>query len=107
MQVVTPTSKATTPLRIDFLNLDDVMARHRIQYEKVGIRCIVEYPDNATSQLVERFHTGSNKIRFLRNAVLGKDWTTTSLKNICTSQYSFDQLVLAQNDSIQLEKGIK
>ena len=70
---------------IDSLMFYDFMARHRIQDEKEGLRRIVEYLNNITPQLVEGFHTESNKLRYLRSAVLGKKWATTPLKSISTA----------------------
>ena len=78
----------------------------QMQNEKNVPRSIVEYLNNITPQLVEGFHTESNKIRYLRNAVLGKKCVATPLKNISTAQYTFDQLVMALNESIPLEKEI-
>ena len=53
------------------------------------------------------FLTESDKIRYLRNVVIGKKWATKPLKNISTVQYNFDQLVMALNKSIQLEREIQ
>ena len=76
------------------------MACHQIRDEKEGLRLIVKCLKNITPRLVEGLHTESNKIRYLRNAVLGKKWETTPLKNISTAQHIFDQLVMALNESI-------
>ena len=35
---------------------------------------MVEYLNNITAKLMDVFHTESNKIRSLRNAVLGQNW---------------------------------
>ena len=67
---------------------------------------MVEYLNNITPQLVDGFHTESNKIKYLHDAVLGKKWANTPLNNISTTQYNFDQLVLALNKSIQPEREI-
>ena len=56
---------------------------------------------------MDGFYTELNKIMYLRNAVLGKKWETTPLKNISLAQYNFNQLVLAQNESIRLEIEIQ
>ena len=56
---------------------------------------------------MDGFHTEPNKIRYLRNSVLDKKWATISLKNISTNQYNFDKLVMALNESIQLEHEIE
>ena len=66
----------------------------------------VEYLNKITPQLVDGFHTGSNKRRRLRNAVLGMKRTAAPLKNISTTQYNFDQIVMALNASIQREHEI-
>ena len=52
-------------------------------------------------------HTELNKIRCLLNAVLGKKWATTPLKNIPTAQYNLDRLIMALNESIQPEREIQ
>ena len=36
--------------------------------------------------------------------MLGEQWATTSLNNISSAQYTFDQLVMALNESINLER---
>ena len=61
---------------------------------------MVEYLNNITPHAVDGFHTELNKIRYLRNAVLGKKWEATSLKSISTLQYNFDQLVMKLKESI-------
>ena len=87
----------------DSLNFDEFMVHHQIQDEKRYLRRMVEYLNNITPQLVDGFHTESNNVRYLRDALLGKKWETTSLKNITTAQYNFEQLVMTLNESIQLE----
>ena len=82
------------------------MARQQIQDEKECLRSMVEYLNNITPQLVDGFHTESNKIRYLRDAVLGKKWATTLLKIISTAQYNFEQIVMVLNESIQLKRGV-
>ena len=88
------------------MNFEVFMARRQIQYEKECIRRMIEYLNNITQRLVGGFHTDSNKIRCLRNAVLGKKWSTTPLENISTGKYNFDNLVMALNEIIRLERGI-
>ena len=56
----------------DSLNLDGFMFRYQVQDEKEFLRCMVEYLYNIIPQLVDGFHAESNKMRYLRNAVLGK-----------------------------------
>ena len=56
---------------IDSLTFDEYMKRTQIQDEKVVLRRIVEYLNNITLQLVERFYIESYKIKYPRNAVLG------------------------------------
>ena len=55
---------------------------------------MVEYLNNITPQLVDGFHTESNKTSYIHNVVLFKKWASTPLKNIPTAQYNFDQLVM-------------
>ena len=57
--------------------------------DKECLSRMVEYLNNITQQLADDFHTESNKIRYLLNAVLGKKWASTSLKNISIAQYYF------------------
>ena len=83
------------------------MLRNQIQDEKECLRRMVEYLNNITSQLVDSFHTESNKIRHLLNSVLGKKRESTPLENISTTQSNFDQLVMALNESVQLERELK
>ena len=71
---------------VDSLDFDDFMARHPIQDEKECLRRVDEYINNITSKLVDGFHSESNKIKCLRNAVLGKKYESTPLKNISTVQ---------------------
>ena len=68
----TPHRKLSLQSEVYSLNLDDFMVRHQIQDEKECLRRMVEYLDNNIPQLVDCFHTESNKIRYLRKAVLGK-----------------------------------
>ena len=66
------------------------MPQHQIQDEKECLRRVVEYLNQVASQPMDGHCTESNRIRYLRNAVLGKRWATTTLKTFYTAQYSFD-----------------
>ena len=68
----TPHRELSLQSEVDSLNFDDFMVHHLIQDEKECLHCMEEYLNNITSKLVDGFHTESNKIRYLRNAVLGK-----------------------------------
>ena len=68
---------------------------------------MIEYFNNITAELVDGFHTELNKIRYLRNTVVGKKWETTPLKNISRAQYNFNHLEMALNDSVQFEREIE
>ena len=103
----TPHRKLSLQSEVDSLNFDDFMVRHLIQNEKEHLRQMVEYLNNITRQLVDGLHTESNKIRYRFNAFLDKKWANTPLKNISTAQYNFDLLILALNESIQLECEIE
>ena len=59
------------------LNFDDFIARNYIHDEKEDIQSIVKYLDKVTTWLVEELHTGLNRIRYLRNAVLCKKYVIT------------------------------
>ena len=54
--------KLSLQSEVDSLNFDEVMPRDQIQDEKECIRQIVEYLNNITPQLLDGFHTESNKI---------------------------------------------
>ena len=92
---------------IDSLTFDDFMERHQIWDEKEALRRIVKYLNSITPQFAEGFHTESNRIIYLRNAVLDKKWAATPMENISTARYTFDQLVMALNEGIQLEREIE
>ena len=83
------------------------MERNQIQDEKENLRRIVEYLNKITAQPVDGFYIESIKIRYLHKGVLGKKLATTSLKNIFTSQCTFERFFIALNDSIQLEREIE
>ena len=67
---------------------------------------MVGYLNKITPHFVDGFRTKSNMTRCLHNAVFGKRWATTPL-NISMVQYNFDQLVIALNESNQLEREIE
>ena len=102
----TPHRKLSVQSEVDSLNFDEFMTCHQIQNKKKCLRRIVEYLNNITPQLVDVFHTESNKIRYLRNAALGKKLATTFLKNTSMAQYNFDKLGMGLNKSIQLVREI-
>ena len=68
------------------------MIRHQIRDGKECLCPMVEYLNKITSKLVDSFHTESNKMGYLRNAVLDKKWETTPLKNISAEQYNLTNL---------------
>ena len=80
------------------------MTRNHLQDETECVRQLVKYLSKVTPHLVEGFHTERNKIRYLRNAVLGKQCATTPWKKISTARYTVDQLVMALNERIQFEQ---
>ena len=102
----TPHRKLSLRSEVYSFNFDDFMARQQIQDEKEFLCCTADYLKNITPQLVDGFHTESNKIRYLRSAVLGKKCATTALKNISTAQYDFEKLGMQLNESIQPERRI-
>ena len=59
----TPHRKLSLQSEVDSLDFDEFMTRHQIQYEKECLPRMVEYLNNITPQLVDGFHTESNKIR--------------------------------------------
>ena len=83
------------------------MKRRQMQGGKESLRPIVEYLKYITPQQVEGFHSEFKKVRYLCNAVLGPRWTTEPLRSISKAQYTFDKLMLALNESIQLEREIE
>ena len=58
-----PNRKLSLQSEIDSLNFDDFMVCHQTQDEKECLRRMVAYINNITPQLVDGFHTESNKIR--------------------------------------------
>ena len=68
---------------------------------------MVEYLNNITPQHEYGFHIESSKIRYLRNAVFGKKWSTTPLKNISMAQCNLDLLLKVMNERIQLGREIE
>ena len=65
---------------------------------------MIEYLNKVTVQLVDGFHTEKHKTRYLRNALLRKQWAEVPLKNISPNNHDYDQLVIALNESIQLQR---
>ena len=67
------------------------MDRNQIQDEKEFLRRTVEYLNNITPQLVEAFHTESNKMRYLRNTVFSKKWPIIPSEKYIRGQILFWQ----------------
>ena len=101
------TRKLSLQSEVTSVDIDDLTARSLIQYEKECLQRIVEYPNNMAPHLVVRFQTESNKRRYPSNAVIDKKCATTPVRNISAAQYNYDHLVLALNESIQLEREIE
>ena len=59
---------------VESLNLDGLIPRHQIRDKEEFLHRRVEYLDIITPQHVNDFHIESNKIRYLRNAVICKKW---------------------------------
>ena len=103
----TPHRKISLQSEVESLSLDDFMIHHQVHDKKEFLHHIVEYPNNITQQLVDGFHTESNQVRYLCNAVTGKKLSSTPLKNICTAQYDFDQLAMVLTKNILHEREIE
>ena len=69
---------------IDSLKFDESISCSKINDKKKRLLWMVEYLSNTTPQLVNGFHTESNKIRYLCDGVFGKKWVAAPLKNIST-----------------------
>ena len=67
----TPHGRLYLQSKFDSLNLDDFMARHQIQMRKNVYAIWLNTSDKIRPQLVDGFHTESNKMRYFQNAVLG------------------------------------
>ena len=58
----TPHRKLSFQSKVDSLNFDEFVARHQIQDEIECLRPMVKYHNNTTPQILDGFHTESNKI---------------------------------------------
>ena len=83
------------------------MVYRLIKDEKECLRRMIEYLNKNTLQFVDGLHTESNKIRCLLNAVIGKKWATSTMKNTSTAQYNLNKRAMVLNVSIQLEHEIE
>ena len=77
----TPHRKLSLQSEVYSLSVNDFMVRHQIQDEKECLRRMVVYLNEITPQLVNGFHTESNKIENLSNTVFGIKWENAPLKN--------------------------
>ena len=79
----------------------------RYKSRKKSLRHLAKYLQNYTIQLVEGFRTESSKVGYVRNALLGKKWASSTLNNISAARYTFDQHIVALNGGIQLDRKIE
>ena len=88
---------------LEMLTLHRLMVEKGISDEGVGLSKLVERINVLTPQCPPNFRSESNKIRYLRSAVLDRDWAQTPVSNITTAQYSFNSLVTALREQLQLQ----
>ena len=68
---------------------------------------LVKRINRLTPQCPEGFRSEENKIQFLRDAVIGKDWASQAISQITTSQYCFKSFVSALREVLQYAEEIR
>ena len=91
---------------LEILRLDKYMTEHEITDVSDGLTKIVNLIENLTPQCQPQFRSDSNKIVYLRKAVLGHEWAKGPISNIISSRYSFNGFVTALRESIQLQNEL-
>ena len=94
--------KLSLQSEMDGLELSLFMQKHQINDVSPRLKQLVDFINALTLQLLNGFGDGKHKNRYLRRAVMGFDWARNPLTQLTTSQYSFEQFIMALNESIQL-----
>ncbi len=83
------------------------MTAHSLATESEGLKRIVEHIERLTPQCPVGFRSDENKIRYLRSAVLGYEWSLTPIRSIVTHGYKLHGFVTALHESLQLSEELK
>ena len=85
------------------MTLSRVMQTHEITDKGDSQKKLVNRINILTPQCPPGFRSESNKIRFLRSAVLDRAWDQTPVSNIITAKYTFNSFVTVLREQLQLQ----
>ena len=91
---------------LETLRSERYMAEKEISSHSDGLTKIISLIERLTPQCQPQFRSDSNKINYLRKAVLGFKWAMTPVGNIVTARYSFNGFVTALREHLQLEAEV-
>lgn len=80
------------------------MADHSLNTQDEGLKTLVELNDLPTILCQPQSCSDGNKITFLRRSVHGLGWSLILIGIIITGRYTFDGLLTALRDHLQLAK---
>ena len=93
--------------RLTTLRIERVITENELNSFSEALTKIVTIIEMMTPQCPPHFRSEPHKITYLRNAVIGQQWSRTPISNIVTSHYTFNGFVTALRESMQLEEEIK
>ena len=89
---------------LETLRIENVMTNKNFSDHSAALDDMCNTIDLLTPQCHRDFRHESNKINWLRKAVIGVPWATIPLGHITSHRYSFNQFVTALREQIQLTK---
>eukprot|EP00171_Calliarthron_tuberculosum_P004009 IDg4009t1 len=91
---------------LENLRLSKFMAEKEISSLSDGLNKMVEHIECLTPQCPLGFRGDSNKVKFLRSAVLKFPWARVPISNVVSQGYKFNAFVTALHESLQLDDEI-
>ena len=89
---------------LEKLRIEKYMKEKEITTVSEGLSSLVDRLNALTPQCPKNFRHDSNKIRFLRSAVVGHPWASRAVGQITTAKFTFNTFVTALREGLQLHE---
>ncbi len=91
---------------MDSLDLISFIRKHQIVDHATRLTRLADHINALAPQLPSGFGNDSHKMRYLRRAVMRKDWAKQLISLVTTARYTYTQFINALQESVQLSEEL-
>ena len=95
-------------MTIRSLRIESAVSQNEdVTNDSESLNWLVMRINRLTPQFPEGFRSEENKMQFLRDAVIGREWASQAISQITTSKYSFSGFVSALREVLQYSEELR